>query len=212
MNKQSIQFFKTLSQNLQDPKKIKFSLENKDSIRYDINLIKRFAGSDKTLLDLGSGTGLIVNRIFIYFKKIVAIELFKEFSKFIKKEKTIIVLNQNLLNINIEDKFDVVTMFGTAHYFNEEESFKIYNKVFNLLEKEGIFILKNQFGVHKTKTITYSKELESNYYAQYRELNFEIERLKSIGFKNIEVIDIYPKEYNRWKNTHFYAIVCKKKD
>ena len=38
----------------------------------------------------------------------------------------------------------------------------------------------------------------------------EIERLKNIGFKDVLVHDIYPSEANRWSDTHFYALVCKK--
>ena len=31
-----------------------------------------------------------------------------------------------------------------------------------------------------------------------------------IGYKNIEIVDIYPPEANRWDNTHFYSIVAEK--
>jgi len=208
-NKDSIEFYKNVASKIKDPKDVKLFPKN-DNTKYDIELIKKY--SAKSLIDFGSGTGLIINNLVDNFDLIVAVELFEKFSQYIIKHKKIKIINENVLNFQTDDKFALSTMFGTAHYFNEEESFKIYNKVFNLLEKEGIFILKNQFGVHKTKTITYSKELGSNYYAQYRELNFEIKRLKNIGFKIEQIVDIYPPEANRWKDTHFYAIVCKKKD
>jgi len=54
------------------------------------------------------------------------------------------------------------------------------------------------------------KELQSYYFSYYRDLEKEKELLKEIGFKIKQVVDIYPKEYNRWNNTHFYAIVCEK--
>ena len=58
--------------------------------------------------------------------------------------------------------------------------------------------------------ILFFKELQSYYFSYYRDLEKEKELLKEIGFKIKQVVDIYPKEYNRWNNTHFYAIVCEK--
>ena len=31
-----------------------------------------------------------------------------------------------------------------------------------------------------------------------------------VGFKNIVTHDIYPARENKWKDTHFYALVCEK--
>lgn len=206
-NSASIEFYKSIASNISDVKDVKL-LPTNDNTHYDIELIKKFSGSN--LIDLGSGTGLIVNNLIDDFEKITAVELFKEFSQYIVSDKNIRVVHENLLTFTSKKKYDLATMFGVAHYFNSDESLQIYNNVFNLLNEDAIFILKNQFGVEKTKTVTHSEELGSNYFAQYRELYFEIERLKQIGFHDIEVIDIYPSEANRWDDTHFYALVCHK--
>ena len=79
-----------------------------------------------------------------------------------------------------------------------------------MLDDNSVFILKNQFGVEETKTVTGSKALGKEYFAQYRFIDYEIKRLKSVGFKNIVVHDIYPAKENKWKDTHFYALVCEK--
>jgi hypothetical protein len=109
-----------------------------------------------------------------------------------------------------EKKFGIATMFGTAHYFNEIESIKIYENVYSMLDDSSVFILKNQFGVAETKTVTGSEALGKEYFAQYRFIDYEINRLKSIGFENIVAHDIYPAKENKWKDTHFYALVCEK--
>jgi hypothetical protein len=79
-----------------------------------------------------------------------------------------------------------------------------------MLKDDGVFILKNQFGVKKTKTVISSQEVGDNYFAQYRFLDFEVKRLKDIGFSDIKIHDIYPEKANRWEDTHFYALICKK--
>ncbi len=56
----------------------------------------------------------------------------------------------------------------------------------------------------------YSKEQKADYFSQYRHIDKEVKILKDIGFKNIETFDVYPKQANRWNNTHFYAIVGEK--
>ena len=163
------------------------------------------------MLDFGSGTGLIINKLTNDFKDITAVELFKEFSDFICGEN-IQIYNENLINFSIEKKFGIATMFGTAHYFNEKESLNIYKNIFSMLDDDSVFILKNQFGVEETKTVTESEVLGKEYFAQYRFIDYEIKRLEGIGFKNIVIHDIYPAKENKWKDTHFYALVCEKFD
>lgn len=97
------------------------------------------------------------------------------------------------------------------HYVNEIEAKSIYSKYFNYVSEQGKMIVKNQFGLHEDVTVDgFSEELQENYFSQYRYIDKEIRLLREVGFNNIEVVDIYPKECNRWDNTHFYALVAEK--
>jgi hypothetical protein len=108
-------------------------------------------------------------------------------------------------------QYDIITMFGILHYFNEEEAKHIYSKYINFLDDNGHLIVKQQFGVTEDVTVSgYSEELKENYYSQYRHIEKEKTGLEKIGYKNVEVFDIYPTECNRWDNTHYYAIVANK--
>ena len=147
-NSASVEFYKSIASNISDAKDVKL-LPTNDNTHYDIELIKKFSGSN--LIDLGSGTGLIVNNLIDDFEQITAVELFKEFSQYIISDKNITVVHENLLTFTSKDRYDLSTMFGVAHYFNSDESLKIYNNVFNLLNEGAVFILKNQFGVESTK-------------------------------------------------------------
>jgi SAM-dependent methyltransferase len=181
----------------------------KDFTKYDVEFLKKFGDKNKILLDLGSGTGLTINNLIDDFKEIIAVEKYREFSKFI--DKRIKVIEADLKEFDFNLKFDIVTLFGVMNYFSFDEARELYERIFNSFN--GIMIIKNQFGVNDDVVVDgFSEELNSYYFSEYRYIEKEINLLKNIGFKIKEVVDIYPKEYNRWENTHFYAIVCEKKE
>lgn len=94
---------------------------------------------------------------------------------------------------------------------DQEQANIIYIKVMRFLKDDGVLVVKHQMGIEEDVVVDgYSKELESNYFSEYRWIKKERELLRGVGFGDIETIDIYPPEYNRWDNTHFYALVCKK--
>ena len=69
-NSASVEFYKSIASNISDAKDVKL-LPTNDNTHYDIELIKKFSGSN--LIDLGSGTGLIVNNLIDDFEKIIEI-------------------------------------------------------------------------------------------------------------------------------------------
>ena len=207
MNEKIFKYYDKLSKKAINP--LVTRNKAKDSTPYDVNFIKKFGDKEKVLLDLGSGTGLMINNLVGDFKKIIAVEKYEAFSKFI--DKRIEVINQDLKEFNFNLNFDIVTIFGVMNYFSYSEAEELYNKIYNSFD--GILIIKNQFGVKEDVIVDgFSEELNEYYFSEYRALDKEIELLKKTGFFVKDVVDIYPKEYNRWDNTHFYAIVCEVKD
>lgn len=185
--------------------------KSKDFSQYDIALMRKISNKNKTLLDLGAGTGLLVNHLENHFKKIVAVEKYPNFSKFIQQSEVISVINMDLLELKIDSTFDYISLFGVMNFFNDAETTLIYKNINKILNKNGTLIIKNQMGITQDVVINgYSKELDADYYSMYRQVDREIDLLHKIGFNDIEKIDIYPPEFNRWKDTHFYALVCKK--
>ena len=182
-----------------------------DYTQLDAAFILQYAGKDSALLDLASGTGLILNKIYDKVRSIVAVERFEEFSRFIKKSDNIIIVNEDIKVYEPSAVFDLVTMFGVVSYFDYNEIAEIYGKYFKCLKSHGKLIVKNQFGVKEDVLASgYSEELKENYASQYRYIGNEVDLLTKTGYKNVEIIDIYPPECNRWDNTHFYAIVAEK--
>lgn len=206
MNEKIFNYYDELSKKADNP--LITRNKAKDFTKYDVELIKRFKDKEKILLDVGSGTGLSINYLVNDFKKIIAIEKYKEFSKFI--DKKIEVINKDILECKFNFEFDMATLFGVMNYFSFEEAKIIYERLFKRMQK-GIIIVKNQFATKEDVIIDgFSKELNSYYFSEYRHIDKEINLLKQIGFKVKDVVDIYPAEYNRWDNTHFYAIVGEK--
>lgn len=203
-------FFANMAKNQPDQKSVKINSFN-DYTQYDVDFILKYANQNTSVLDVASGTGLIINKLYDKVKDITAVELFTDFSKFIVEAPNVIVVNQDVAKFDTKKTFDLVTMFGIMQYFNEEESREIYKKYFNFVKKGGTIIVKGQLGVKEDVTVSgFSEELKTNYYSQYRYKEKEIEMIESAGFNNSQLFDIYPKECNRWENTHFYAIVANK--
>jgi cyclopropane fatty-acyl-phospholipid synthase-like methyltransferase len=209
-NKQAIDYWCKKASNNPDEKTAKVQACN-DYTHLDAAFILKYATKDSDILDLASGTGLILNKIYDKVRTIVAVELFETFSRFIKKSDNITVINEDINVYEPAAAFDLVTMFGVVQYFDYTEIEKIYRKYHTCLHTQGKLIIKNQFGVKEDVLVSgYSEELKEDYFSQYRYLGHEIELLTKTGYKNMEVIDIYPPECNRWDNTHFYAIVAGK--
>jgi SAM-dependent methyltransferase len=209
-NEDTLKFFQQMADTSNSPNSVKLA-KNSDFSHLDAAFIMKYADENSTILDLASGTGLIINKIFDKTGHITAVEPMEGFTKFIAKTDKINVIHENIFNYKNEKLFDLITLFGIMHYFNEIEATKIYEKYFNYLDLGAKIIVKNQFGVKEDVLVSgYSEELKSNYYANYRHIDKEVQIMENIGYKNIEVIDLYPAECNRWENTHFLAIVAAK--
>jgi cyclopropane fatty-acyl-phospholipid synthase-like methyltransferase len=209
-NKKALEFFKHMARNCKDVKAVKLAC-NDDLTSTDTAFIGRYVNKQTVLLDLGSGTGLIINKLFDKVAHITAVEPFSGFTKYIVKSEDIEIFNQTLHEFEPHRQYDLITIFGVMHYFNEDESNAIYKKYYPFLREHGKLIVKNQFGVNEDVVVEgYSEEQKRDYFAHYRYVRKEVKMLETIGYKNIEVVDIYPPECNRWDNTYFYAIVAEK--
>lgn len=209
-NANSLDYFSLLAKNNPGPLDVKVRKIN-DHSDLDAAFIKKYINKTTSLLDLASGSGLIINQLNTYVKKIVAVELFSEFSKYIKIADNITIVNCDITQFSINEQFDLITMFGIVQYFNEEEILDIYQKYYNYLNSNGKIIIKGQFAVNEDVMVEgYSEQLKTTYYSHYRNIKKEISLLNKNNYKNIKVFDIYPSEFNHWGNTHFYAIVGEK--
>ena len=211
MNNNALAFFGNMA-NSQDLHQNSVKLaKNSDFSLYDSEFIMKYADHNSDLLDLGTGTGLVVNKIYKNVKSITAVEPYGNFTKFIVNSENITIVNEDIFSFTPDKKFDLLTLIGVMNYFNEYEAIEVYRRYFPFLKEAGKIIIKNQFGVHEDVNISgFSEELGQDYYSQYRHIDKEVKILRSVGYAWVEVFDIYPAECNRWGNTHFYALVAGK--
>ncbi len=207
MNEKALSFYKEMAESNCNQNSLKLA-KNSDFTEMDANFIMKYSNENTEILDLGSGTGLIINKLYSRVKSIIAVEPFEKFSNYIVNSPNIEIVNADFFKWETEKKFDIISLFGVMHYLDENEVEIIYMKFKKNLKNGGRLIVKNQFGLKEDVTINgFSKELQKDYFAQYRFIEKEQNILKKIGYKIESVEDIYPPECNRWTDTHFFAIV-----
>lgn len=182
-----------------------------DFTQYDIAYMQEFINPDHALLDLGAGSGLLLNHIKDGFREVVAVELYENFSQFIESSKNTTIINEDLLSFETKKEFDLVILFGVMNFFNAQEAQALYSKFFGFLKPGGKLIVKNQMGIKDDiKVDHFSKELGQNYYSEYRQTDKEAAMMRQAEFEVLRIDDIYPEKFNRWPNTRFIAIVGEK--
>ena len=178
-----------------------------DATSLDAAYLKKYCTKDCCLLDLGSGTGLILQKIVNYVSKIDALEPVASLSSLILTHPNIKIISENVFDYSPIKKYDLITMFGFMHYFESSEASNVYKLCASWLKADGTLIVKNQFGLGAEVVINgFSSSLGSDYFANYRTVESERILLEDSGFKVLSIDDIYPKEFNKWSNTHYYAI------
>lgn len=180
-----------------------------DFTTIDAEFIKTHTSGTSAVLDLASGTGLTINKYYNAVDHVDAVEKFSELSKFTIQASNVNVTNKDILDYEPVREYDVILMFGIVQYFNELEIRGLYKKYKSALKPGGKLLVKNQFGVNSDVEVSgESEELHKEYVSQYRHIEKEEHILKSVGYKILDRVDIYPPEANRWENTHFYAIIA----
>ena len=208
--KKKISYFEKLSKKINDPSET----SNKKSIKYlnkELAFIRKYVSKDSEIIDIGSGTGLVVNRLFKDVRSIVAVEPFPGLSRFIVDDEKVLVINAELTSFYIRKKFDFAVCTGVSQFFKKEDIKKIYRNIYTMLKAEGALLMRAHCGLENDVVVNgYSEELDADYYAEYRHLEKEVELLKQAGFKEVNVFDEVSEELNVWKNTRHFYFVCKK--
>lgn len=187
-----------------------------ERLMYDLNHILNVLGNKNvnSLLDLGAGTGQLTKAINtkISIKKRVLVEKNLTFIKQITKEKNMNLVNEDIHDfcLNHNNMYDLILLFGVMNSIERGNAYKIYKLLENMMDKDSILIIKHQCGIKQEVIIdNYSSKLKSFYTARYPHHEDELTTLKNVF--DVQVYDIYPKELNKFTNTHFFSYVCKKK-
>ncbi|MCL2517823.1 MAG: class I SAM-dependent methyltransferase [Oscillospiraceae bacterium] len=157
------------------------------------------------ILDLGCGTGLELERLFIKYPDMIVtgIDLSSEMLEELKnkyKNKNINVIYGSYFDVDFGGDFDIVLSTYSLHHFNETEKLLIYKKVFDTLKSGGLYIegdknAKNDeqqlFFLEELKRIKKEQNLSDDSFYHYdtpMTAENQIKLLQSVGFVDVKIV------------------------
>ena len=111
------------------------------------NIVSKFIPRDGlNILDLGAGTGIELEKIFIEYpnSKITCIDISEQMLKRLKTKfnnRNIQVVKDDFFKTELENcKYDVVISVMALHHFLKEKKLVLYKNIYNSLKPNGLFI------------------------------------------------------------------------
>ena len=99
------------------------------------DLAKKTGGG--SLLDIGCGTGFIINIAHKYFTRVVGIDITPAMLKKVKKFKNVDLYLADLFTFPLKEEFDICTAYGVLHHLPDLKS--SFRKIRQSLKKGGYF-------------------------------------------------------------------------
>lgn len=97
----------------------------------------------KTLLDLGCGTGQDANYFANKGLHVTAVDFSASGIQLIPKHPNLKIINQDIQNINFtNNSFDVIYSHLSLHYFDNQTTTQIFNKLHSILSPGGLIFIK----------------------------------------------------------------------
>ena len=202
-------YWENLASRITDPKQTRNKRDDYSDL--EIEFLKPFLGSDISVLDLGSGSGLVVNKLVKLVGHITAVEKFQSFSQFIDQSDKLELINADLICFRLYKEFDLILATGVMQCIEGKYIADIYKNVFSMTRPGGHFIAHIHCGLEEDVIVDrFSEELNAQYYAEYRQYEKEKQLLLQAGFQSVEVHDVFPDWLNKWPNTRHFLFVCQK--
>lgn len=179
-----------------------------DRSELNANLTNKYLKPNSKILDLGCGNGSSLKGLAHEASEVILVDYVQPQHLQIPYHGTFI--KDDLRLFNIDKQFDLILLYGVANSFNESDIYQLYKKCYNWLKVDGTLIVKHQCGKHDDVFVDrYSEELQTDYCAYYYSVEKHNNLLMRSGF-NVEVLDPYPIDQNKWENTIFKAFACSK--
>lgn len=178
---------------------------------FDVKLAESYLADGTNVLDLGCGTCALANALAERQSlHIHAVDKFPGMLTFADKRANLTTEVADAVDYKAIYKFNVILLFGVINSIPDCcDRIRMYKNQLDMLVPGGILIVKSQFGIYEEVAFDgFSDGLGMDYTAVYPFINDEQAVLEKLF--SVDRIDPYPAEYNNWKNTHFYALVCRK--
>jgi CTP:molybdopterin cytidylyltransferase MocA len=209
VNKDKINAFWSRRTEIDDPR-IATNFRDDGRLAYDTEFVRRHLLDNDRVLDLGAGTCTLSRQFLDDVREMVAVEKFAKFLDKAPNYPRLVKVGHDAVDYRSASPFDVILAFGLVPYLTPQEECNLYRNCYRNLCDGGRLLVKNQCGTADEVIVdAYSNELQTDYHTRYPARERQ-RRLLAEVFGDVEEVDIYPAELNRWSNTHFYAFVCRK--
>lgn len=161
-----------------------------DAILSQINYTK-----EDTILDFGSGTGLLTEKIAPYVKKIVAVDMSESMTKVLRQKALgfdceLDIIQEDITTMNIKQKFNSIISSMTIHHVKDIK--KLFVQFYDILEEGGTIALADleteDGSFHSIDTGVFHFGFDKDEFLSIA---------KSVGFKelNIQTVSVAKKPY-----------------
>lgn len=164
------------------------------------------------VLDLGAGTGLELTFLFEKFPdvKVTAIDITENMLEELSKRefaKNVTTICGDFFKVDFGRHYDAVISTSALHHFLEVDKERLYQKIYDSLKLNGIFINSDKV----VKTRKEEQELIKDYYHNKDKrphidtplcIDSELAILRSVGFTDIETKEV--------DNDNYILIIAKK--
>lgn len=113
-----------------------FKLENIKRVEKTLKKLAKRTNKG-SLLDIGCGTGFIVNIAKKYFERVVGIDITPAMLDKVTKSKNVELYLTDLFSASFEKEFDVCTAYSVLHHLLRIKT--AFKKIYSLLKKGGYF-------------------------------------------------------------------------
>ena len=168
----------------------------KDYIK-EVEFLRNFIKSDDEVIDIGCGTGIHASILEKDNKIVDGLDLNEEMIKIAKTRLKGTLYKQNMLNIKINKKYDVIiSMFAVINHLNSINELEIVlNNFNNILKEEGLIILD----LHNPSS---SGSKTDNIDNMKRTMTWNFDKINNIETTEI----IYEIDNEIYKDKHIFKI------
>ena len=153
---------------------------------------------DSSILDFGSGTGLLLSKIAPYVENITAVDISKAMNKVLKDKKHTIACNLDIIEMdltkeNLNLKFNGIISSMTMHHV--KDVVQVFKKFYNLLHENGTIAIadldKEDGTFHTIDTGVFHHGFDRDEF---------ITIAKGVGFKNLKIqtVGFAEKPYGKY--------------
>jgi SAM-dependent methyltransferase len=182
-----------------------------DMLQYEENVIEKLFSGCSSLVDLGSGPGLLSRKWVAknIHRSATCVDFEPKFEQNYLEERRVVFVHSDVVEYRSSQVFDCATAFGLVTYLDAAQELRFYENLQNLLRPGGVAVVKNSVSIGDTEKVFrgYSTSLGSEYVGRYPATKEQLGRLASY-FSEVEIVP-YPKDFKRFEDTEDLMFVCK---